>query len=82
MTLWGGRFNSKPDPAAWQLNASLSFDQRLALQDVRGSLAWAVALQKTGILSPEECKQVQAGLMAIQAEFEQASFVFTDESPI
>jgi len=78
MTLWGGRFNSKLDPAAWQLNASLHFDQRLALQDVRGSMAWADALQKAGILSPEEGKLIQTGLMAIQTEFEQASFVFQE----
>ena len=30
MTLWGGRFTGKLDPAAWALNASLPFDQRLA----------------------------------------------------
>ena len=35
MTLWGGRFTGKLDPAAWELNASLPVDRRLAMQDVR-----------------------------------------------
>ena len=44
MTLWGSRFSGKLDPGAWALNASLPFDQRLALQDIAGSIAWAEAL--------------------------------------
>ena len=51
MTLWGGRFSGELDPSAWALNASISFDRRLALQDVDGSLAWARALEKAGVLS-------------------------------
>ncbi len=51
MTLWGGRFSGKLDPQAWALNASLPFDQRLALQDVRGSIAWAKAIEQAGVLT-------------------------------
>ena len=51
MTLWSGRFSGRLDPQAWALNASLAFDRRLALQDVRGSLAWAQALEKAGVLT-------------------------------
>jgi argininosuccinate lyase len=46
MALWGGRFKGKLDQSAWDLNTSLPFDQRLALQDVRGSIAWAAALRR------------------------------------
>jgi len=49
MTLWGGRFSGKLDATAWILNTSLPIDQRMAVQDVDGSLAWANALQKAGI---------------------------------
>ena len=70
MTLWGSRFSGKLDPAAWKLNASIGFDQRLALQDVRGSLAWANGLQKAGVIAAEEGEQIRSGLQAIQAEFE------------
>lgn len=76
MKMWGGRFSGKLDPAAWQLNASLSFDRRLAQQDVRGSLAWAHALQRVGLLSSEECDQICSGLNAIAGEFEQDEFTF------
>ncbi|TLN14424.1 argininosuccinate lyase, partial [bacterium] len=50
MTLWGGRFSGKLDESAWALNTSLPFDRRLAAQDVRGSLAWVGALEKTKII--------------------------------
>lgn len=41
MKLWGGRFTGNMDSAAWELNSSLRVDRRLAVQDVRGSLAWS-----------------------------------------
>ncbi len=50
MTLWGGRFSQQPDQLAFDLNASLSVDRRMAIQDVDGSIAWADAIHKAGIL--------------------------------
>jgi len=81
MTLWGGRFTIKLDEKAWMLNSSLSFDQRLARQDVQGSIAWANALLKVGVLDSEEHDAIVNGLIAIDAEFKKNSFVFveTDE---
>ncbi|MEW5871050.1 MAG: argininosuccinate lyase [Chloroflexota bacterium] len=76
MTLWGGAFASGPDPLAWALNASLSFDQRLAQQDVQGSLAWAAALGQAGVLLPEEQASIEQGLHAIAAEFAAGSFSY------
>ena len=76
MTLWGGRFTGKLDPQAWALNASLGFDRRLALQDVRGSVAWAQALEKAGVLTPAESTQIRAGLKTIRGEFERQEFAF------
>ena len=76
MTFWGGRFNGKPDPQAWALNASLGFDRRLALQDVRGSLAWAQALANAGVLTEEERNQISGGLETIRGEFERQEFTF------
>ena len=78
MTLWGGRFSGKLDPQAWALNTSLGFDRRLALQDVRGSIAWAQALEKAGVLIHEECTQICAGLQTIQGEFESQEFAFQE----
>lgn len=76
MTLWSGRFSTKLDEQAWQLNASLPFDRRLAAQDVRGSLAWAGALHKAGVLSETEHAAIAQGLQTIAAEFAENTFVF------
>jgi argininosuccinate lyase len=78
MTLWGGRFSGKLDPAAWALNASLPFDQRMAGQDVAGSIAWAAAIGKAGVLTEDETASLIAGLRAVGAEFEQGSFAYAE----
>ena len=78
MKLWGGRFSQELDPDAWQLNASIQFDQRLARQDVLGSQAWAEALKKAGLLSVEEHRQIFKGLEAIDSEFKEQRFAFKD----
>src|ERR1035437_6652492 len=78
MTLWGGRFSGKLDPQAWALNASLGFDRRLALQDVRGSLAWAHALEKADVLTHDESTQICAGLETIRGEFEHQEFTYQE----
>ncbi|HEX9838111.1 MAG TPA: argininosuccinate lyase [Anaerolineales bacterium] len=78
MTLWSGRFTGTPDPSAWALNTSLQFDQRLALQDVRGSAAWAGALQIAGVLTHQEHEQIVDGLNAIAKEFTENKFIFVE----
>ena len=78
MTLWGGRFSGKLDPQAWALNASLGFDRRLALQDVRGSIAWVQALEKAGVLTEEQSEQICAVLETIRGEFEQQEFAYQE----
>src|SRR5262245_29923159 len=78
MTLWGGRFSGKLDPAAWALNASLPFDQRMAQQDVTGSLAWAAALTRAGVLTADECRQITDGLRAVGEEFAHGAFTFAE----
>ena len=78
MTLWNGRFAGTLDPSAWALNSSLPFDQRLANQDVRGSIAWAGALQGADILTQEEHKQILNGLNLIAREFAENKFTFVE----
>jgi argininosuccinate lyase len=76
MTLWGGRFTQKMDPAAWELNLSLPVDRRLAVQDVEGSLVWAAALHQAGVLSDDEYKKISAGLKIIHDEFASQMFAY------
>lgn len=78
MTLWSGRFTGKLDEAAWRLNTSLPFDQRLAAQDLRGSLAWADAIFKAEILSAAEHAAITGGLNSIAAEFSGGVFTFAE----
>ncbi|KPD20818.1 argininosuccinate lyase [Idiomarina abyssalis] len=68
MALWGGRFAAGPDAAFQQFNDSLPFDYVLAEQDITGSKAWANALHKVGVLSTEECQQLQQALSELLSE--------------
>jgi argininosuccinate lyase len=66
-----------PDPASFL--ASLPFDQRLALYDVQGSVAWARALGRAGVLTPREVDQTIEGLETVRKELEEATFPFRPE---
>ncbi len=66
--LWGGRFSSAVDPVMARFNASLPFDWRLWEADIVGSLAWAAALARAGLLTEAERAQIAAGLEAVRAE--------------
>ena len=76
MTLWGGRFSSKLNDRAWILNSSLPVDQRLALQDIEGSRAWAEAIHQAGVLTDREHTSICRGLAAIREEFSAGQFPF------
>ncbi|HND49455.1 MAG TPA: argininosuccinate lyase, partial [Anaerolineales bacterium] len=76
MTLWGGRFTQSLDTLAWALNSSLPVDQQMAFQDVEGSVAWAKAIHKAGILSDEEHASISAGLDTVRNEFASGEFIF------
>ena len=64
-TLWSGRFDAAPDQAAFEWGSSFSFDRRLFEDDVRGSIAWARALEKAGVLSRQEAVAIDTALQAI-----------------
>ena len=72
------RFEQEPDPVFWRLNASLSFDRRLALHDVRGSRAHARALLGAGVLDEDELAEMLSGLDAVRSELEDGSFAFEE----
>ncbi|GAB4402089.1 MAG: argininosuccinate lyase [Anaerolineales bacterium] len=76
MNLWGGRFSQKLDDFAWALNSSLPIDQRMAIQDVEGSIAWAAAIHNAGILSDEEHASISLGLDTVRKEFASGEFIF------
>ena len=65
MTLWSGRFDTAPDPAAFEFGVSFGFDRALFEDDVTGSLAWAEALGAAGVLSSDDARLIVDGLRAI-----------------
>ncbi|XP_036251292.1 LOW QUALITY PROTEIN: argininosuccinate lyase-like [Molothrus ater] len=79
--LWGGRFSGSTDPIMEMLNASISYDQRLAEVDIQGSMAYAKALEKSGILSKAELEKILGGLEKISEEWSKGVFgvIQTDE---
>lgn len=74
MGLWGGRFSEPSDADLRALNDSISFDIRMAQQDIRGSMAYARAICDVGILTPDERDQILAGLAEIAREFSENRF--------
>jgi len=54
MKLWGGRFEQGPSEVFERFSGSLQFDQRLFDADIRGSQAFARALEGVGILTAGE----------------------------
>jgi argininosuccinate lyase len=76
MTLWGGRFSIKLNDQARDLNSSLRVDQRMAIQDVDGSLAWADTIHGAGILTDKEHASISLGLATVREEFSSGRFSF------
>ncbi|HVG54039.1 MAG TPA: argininosuccinate lyase [Vicinamibacterales bacterium] len=68
MTLWSGRFDTAPDPAAFDFGVSFGFDRLLFEDDVTGSIAWAEALEAAGMLSAEDATAIVAALKEILEE--------------
>ena len=65
---WGGRFEGPTDAFVERFTASIEFDQKLAVYDIRGSKAHAEMLTAVGILTAEENQAIQAGLDDIATE--------------
>ena len=73
--LWGGRFEKATAAVVRQFNDSWPFDQRLWAEDIAGSMAWARALGRAGVLSADEVAVLLDGLAQVRAEFEAGEFV-------
>lgn len=75
-TMWGGRFASGPDAIMEAINASISFDQRLYAQDIKGSRAHAAMLAAQGIISDNDASAIREGLLTVLSEIEGGNFPF------
>ena len=75
--MWGGRFASGPDAIMEAINASISFDQRLAAQDIAGSRAHAAMLAAQGIIEASDAETIREGLLTVLSEIEADTFQFS-----
>ncbi len=71
---WTGRFTEPTDSFVEAFGASVSFDQRMYRQDIRGSIAHATMLEKIGVLTATELEQITMGLKNIEYQIENGQF--------
>ncbi len=76
---WSGVFEQATDRRVELFSESISFDHRLYAQDIRCSIAHAQMLAQVGLISADECRQIEQGLEAIRQEIEQGNFAFRTE---
>ncbi|MHB1358449.1 MAG: argininosuccinate lyase [Rhodocyclaceae bacterium] len=73
---WSGRFSEPVSDLVKRYTASVFFDQRMAAQDIRGSLAHARMLARQSIISQDDFAAIERGLAQVAAEIAAGSFVW------
>lgn len=76
--LWGAGFTGEPGEALVRLSVSHPFDRRLAEADLRGSLAHARGLRRTGLLSRAALTRIERAIRSIGDEISRGRFRFED----
>ena len=77
--LWGGRFTKATDELVYRFNASITFDRTLFEQDIEGSIAHAVMLEKQKILTCEEKDNIVKGLTGIREDVLEGRLAITEQ---
>ena len=71
---WSGRFSEPVSDLVKRYTASVFFDQRMAAQDIRGSLAHARMLARQGIISSADLAAIEHGMAQVAGEIEAGAF--------
>ncbi|MDD3677263.1 argininosuccinate lyase [Thauera propionica] len=71
---WSGRFTEPVSDLVKRYTASVFFDQRMARQDIRGSLAHAKMLARQGIIGAADLADIERGMAQILGEIERGEF--------
>jgi len=79
MKMWEGRFAKKNDPLMETFNRSLEFDKRMIEEDIIGSMAWAKALAKCGVLKNIEARKLVRALKELFRNKSSLRFLKNDE---
>jgi len=78
--MWSGRFKKQLEDNVNALNASLRFDSRMYAQDIRGSIAHCQMLGKQGIISEEEARSIEQGLISIKEDIDSGALTFNSKA--
>jgi argininosuccinate lyase len=74
--LWHGRFDEGPADELLAFTSSLSFDRRLAGDDIAGSRAHVAMLARAGLVTEDELTAISAALDTVERELAEGSFEF------
>ncbi len=74
--MWDGRFEEGTSQLMDEFNSSLNTDKAFILEDVEGSRAWSLALEKEGVLTADERKAIHDGLDSILKKYEEGTLEF------
>ena len=77
--LWGGRFKKESSALLKKINNSISFDYKLASQDLRVSNAYCEALFDAKIINKNDRDLILKGLKEIEKEIINNKFIFKDD---
>ncbi|MEV7674458.1 argininosuccinate lyase [Streptomyces sp. NPDC088752] len=72
-----GRFGEGMAEVMEQINASIGFDRRMAMQDIDGSVAHVTMLHETGIVSEADATAIKDGLEVIRGEITSGTFTYS-----
>jgi argininosuccinate lyase len=79
MKLWGGRFTKTTDQLALEFQASITFDQKLVIEDIVGSIVHVEMLGAQEILTQEETKTIRDGLITLLEQAKAGELAYTVE---
>lgn len=71
--------SGKIDPLMMKYNASIQYDRAFFSQDIAGSIAYARANSKIGILTSDEFSQIEQGLRQVGEEWRSGKFEINEE---
>jgi argininosuccinate lyase len=71
---WSALFSEPMSDLVKRYTASVSFDKRLWLADITGSLAHAAMLERQGVISATDAAEIRRGMAQVRAEIESGSF--------
>lgn len=73
---WSGRFSEPVSEFVLRYTQSVSFDKRMAMADIQGSLAHAAMLAKCGVINEQDLADIRRGMATITDEIKTGKFLW------